>query len=84
MVKIRFKRAGAPKAPHYRIVVVDNRKRRDGMPIEEIGYYNPLSKELKVDREAVEKWKKNGAQLSDTVASILKKDAAAQSTAVAN
>lgn len=72
MVKIRLKRAGAPKAPHYRIVVVDNRKRRDGMPIEELGYYNPKSKELKVNREAVEKWTKTGAQLSDMVASLLK------------
>ena len=83
MVKIRLKRAGAPKAPHYRIVVVDNRKRRDCMPIAELGYYNPLSKELKINKEAVEKWTKTGAQLSDMVASLLKRDGA-QTMASAN
>jgi small subunit ribosomal protein S16 len=84
VVKIRLKRVGGPKKPHYRIVVVDNRKRRDGMPIEEIGYYNPSSKELKINKEAVEKWTKTGAQLSEIVGSLLKRDAAAQVTAKAN
>lgn len=80
MVKIRLKRIGAKKAPHYRIVAVDNRSRRDGMPIEELGYYNPRSKDLKVNKEAVEKWIKTGAQVSDTVASLLKKAEAAPTT----
>ena len=75
MVKIRLKRIGAKKAPHYRIIAVDSRVRRDGAPIEEVGYYNPRSKELKIDREAVEKWIKNGAQVSDTVAGLLRKAA---------
>ena len=73
MVKIRLKRIGAKKAPHYRIVAVDSRSRRDGSPIEELGYYNPRSKELIINRESVEKWMKNGAQPSDTVASLLRK-----------
>jgi small subunit ribosomal protein S16 len=73
VVKIRLTRVGAKKAPHYRIVAVDSRARRDGMPIETLGYYNPRSKELTVDREAVEKWTKNGAQTSDTVASLLRR-----------
>ncbi len=73
MVKIRLKRIGAKKAPHYRIVAVDSRSRRDGAPIEELGYYNPRTKELNVNREAVEKWMKNGAQQSDTVVSLLKR-----------
>ena len=60
MVKIRLKRIGAKKALHYRIVAVDSRNRRDGMPIEELGYYNPRSKDLKLNKEAVEKWMKNG------------------------
>jgi small subunit ribosomal protein S16 len=76
VVKIRLKRVGAKKAPHYRIVAVDSRARRDGMPIEELGYYNPRSKELKINQDAVEKWMKNGAQQSDTVASLLRKAAA--------
>lgn len=76
MVKIRLKRIGAKKAPHYRIVAVDGRTRRDGKPIEEVGYYNPRSKELRLDREAVERWMKNGAQPSGTVAGLLKRAAA--------
>ncbi len=77
MVKIRLKRGGSKKAPHYRIVAVDSRARRDGMPIEELGYYNPRSKALKLDKEAIEKWMKTGAQTSDTVAALLRREAAA-------
>jgi small subunit ribosomal protein S16 len=73
VVKIRLKRVGAKKAPHYRIVAVDSRARRDGSTIEELGYYNPLSKELKLDKEAVQKWIKNGAQPSETVANLIRK-----------
>ena len=80
MVKIRLKRVGMKKSPHYRIVAVDSRNRRDGMPIEELGYYNPRTKDLKVNKEAVEKWIKTGAQVSDTVASLLKKAEAAPTT----
>jgi small subunit ribosomal protein S16 len=77
VVKIRLKRVGAKKAPHYRIVAVDSRARRDGSPIEELGYYNPISKELKLDKEAVTKWIKNGAQPSETVANLIRKAEAA-------
>jgi len=75
VVKIRLKRVGAKKAPHYRIVAVDSRSRRDGMPIQELGYYNPRSKALKLDIEAVDKWMKTGAQASDTVAALIKRAA---------
>ncbi len=84
MVKIRLKRTGTTKIPHYRIVAVNSRSRRDGMPIEELGWYNPCSDELHFNKEAVEKWKKTGAQLSDRVASLLKKADAGQTTAQAN
>ena len=77
MVKIRLKRIGCKKAPHYRLVVVDQRVRRDGAPIEEVGYYNPRSKELRINKEAVEQWITKGAQPSETVASLLRKAAAA-------
>lgn len=77
MVKIRLKRIGAKKAPHYRVVVTDSRSRRDGMPIEEVGYYNPRSKELKLKKEAIEQWIRNGAQASETVQSLLRKAEAA-------
>ncbi|MFN8655442.1 MAG: 30S ribosomal protein S16 [Candidatus Obscuribacterales bacterium] len=58
-------------------MVTDSRARRDGSPIEELGYYNPRSKELKLDKEAVTKWINNGAQPSETVASLIRKAAAA-------
>jgi small subunit ribosomal protein S16 len=76
VVKIRLKRIGSKKAPFYRLVVVDQRARRDGAPIEEVGYYNPRSKELKINKEAVEQWITKGAQASETVASLLKRAAA--------
>ncbi|MBO4933686.1 MAG: 30S ribosomal protein S16 [Clostridia bacterium] len=75
-VKIRLRRMGAKKQPFYRIVVADSRYPRDGRFIEEIGYYNPLTEpsDVKVDAEKVEKWLKNGAQPTDTVKALLKKN----------
>ncbi len=74
-VKIRMKRMGAKKKPFYRFVVADARSPRDGRFIEELGYYNPVSDpvELKVDAEKVEKWLQNGAQPTDTVRALFKK-----------
>ena len=75
MVKIRLKRMGAKKAPFYRIVVADSRYPRDGRFIEEIGTYNPLTNPstVTVDAEKITKWIKDGAQPTDTVKSLLKK-----------
>ncbi len=75
MVKIRLRRMGAHKAPFYRVVVADSRYSRDGRFIEEIGYYNPLTKpaEIKIDAEAAKKWMATGAQPTDTVRALLKK-----------
>lgn len=75
-VKIRLRRMGAKKAPFYRIVVADSRYPRDGRFIEEIGTYNPLTDpaEVKVDSEKAIQWIKNGAQLTDTVKALLKKN----------
>lgn len=75
-VKIRLRRMGAKKAPFYRIVVADSRYPRDGRFIEEIGYYNPLTDPvvLKIDNEKAEQWIKNGAQPTDTVKALLKKN----------
>ena len=74
-VKIRLRRMGAKKAPFYRVVVADSRYPRDGRFIEEVGYYNPISNpaEVKIDAEKVTKWIQNGAQPTDTVRAILKK-----------
>jgi small subunit ribosomal protein S16 len=75
-VKIRLRRMGAKKAPFYRMVVADSRFPRDGRFIEEVGYYNPLTDpaEVKVDTDAVKKWIANGAQPTDTVKALLKKE----------
>ncbi len=75
-VKIRLRRMGAKKAPFYRIVVADSRFPRDGRFIEEIGYYNPLEEPsvVKVDAEKVKTWIANGAQPTDTVKVLFKKN----------
>jgi len=75
-VKMRLRRMGAKKAPFYRIVVADSRYPRDGRFIEEIGYYNPLTEEptIKIDAEKAKAWIANGAQPTDTVKGLLKKN----------
>ena len=75
-VKIRLRRMGAKKAPYYRIVVADSRYPRDGRFIEEIGFYNPMVEpaEVKVDAEKAKKWIANGAQPTDTVKALFKKN----------
>ncbi len=75
-VKIRLRRMGAKKAPFYRVVVADSRYPRDGRFIEEIGTYNPLKQpsEIKIDAEKAKTWIANGAQPTDTVKALLKKE----------
>lgn len=75
-VKIRLRRMGAKKAPFYRIVVADSRYPRDGRFIEEIGTYNPTTtpSEIKVDADKAKQWIANGAQPTDTVKALLKKE----------
>jgi len=76
-VKIRLTRMGDKKNPFYRIVVADSRKSRDGEYIDQIGTYNPVSKNekeiVKVDAEKAQNWLNNGAQPTDTVKQLLKK-----------
>ena len=75
-VKIRLRRMGAKKAPFYRVVVADSRYPRDGRFIEEIGYYDPTKEPsvVQVDAEKAKTWIQNGAQPTDTVRVILKKE----------
>lgn len=75
-VKIRLRRIGAKKAPFYRIVVADSRYPRDGRFIEEIGYYDPTTEPttFKVDAEKAQKWVSTGAQPTDTVKDLFKKN----------
>ena len=74
-VKIRLRRMGKKKQPHYRIVVADSRSPRDGRFVENVGYYNPLSHpaQLKVDLDRVDYWLGEGAIASPTVGSLLSK-----------
>ncbi len=76
MVKIRLTRVGAKKAPAYRIVVADSRYPRDGRFIEQVGYYNPMMNpaEVKIDAEKAKDWMQKGAQPTETVKSLFKKN----------
>lgn len=75
-VKIRLRRMGAKKAPFYRVVVADSRFPRDGRFIEEIGTYDPTKDPaiVNIDGEKAKKWISNGAQPTDTVKALLKKN----------
>jgi len=76
MVVIRLARGGAKKRPFYNLVVADSRRARDGRFVERIGFYNPKAPEgqerLRIDRERLTYWKSKGAQMSDTVARLVK------------
>lgn len=73
MVRIRFQREGKPGQAYYRLVAVDRRAKRDGRPIETIGFYNPrLEKEkLAVNEERLKYWHQKGALASETVKNLL-------------
>jgi small subunit ribosomal protein S16 len=74
-VHVRLRRIGKnPKGKiHFRISVFDERSGRDSRVIEELGFYNPISGEYKIKKERIGYWVKNGAQLSSTVKSLVKK-----------
>ena len=73
MLKLRLKRIGRKRAPSYRLVVMESSTRRDGRPVEEVGFYNPISKQSHFDVPKIEKWLSHGAQPTETVANLLKK-----------
>ena len=75
-VKIRLRRMGAKKAPFYRVVVADSRYPRDGRFIEELGYYDPTKEPsvVRIDGDKAKEWMANGAQPTDTVKALLKKE----------
>jgi len=76
LVRLRLSRLGRKKRPYYRIVAVDSRGKRDGGYIERLGYYHPLENPPAVDIDAdkVLKWLRLGAQPSETVLSLLRKE----------
>jgi small subunit ribosomal protein S16 len=72
-VAIRFARFGRKKLPFYRLVAIDSRARRDGKPLEYLGWYDPLRKETNLNAPAIKKWLGVGALPSETVGRLLKK-----------
>ena len=80
MVVIRLARGGAKARPFFNIVVADKRTRRDGRFVERIGFYNPIATEkeegLRISADRLAYWQQQGAQLSLTVARLVKQNAA--------
>ncbi|MDD9898657.1 MAG: 30S ribosomal protein S16 [Candidatus Melainabacteria bacterium] len=74
MLKIRFQRFGKKKAPMYRISVLEKATKRDGKPVEVLGFYNPKTKELVLNTERAKYWQSVGAQPSESVKSVLKRE----------
>ena len=74
-MKIRLTRMGSKKRPFYRVAALDSATRRDGRPVEYLGYYNPMVEpnDIKLDMEKIDKWLAQGAEPSNTVRSLLKK-----------
>jgi small subunit ribosomal protein S16 len=75
MVKIRMMRMGSKKRPYYRLMAIDERKQRDGRPLQFLGTYDPSSNpaSVKLDLDGIESWVGKGAQLSGTVRSLVKR-----------
>ena len=75
-VKIRLQRVGTKKKPFYRVAAMDSRKKRDGDVIEYVGRYQPIvsEKQFVVDEEKVLKWLNKGAQPTDTIKALLRKE----------
>lgn len=73
MLKLRLKRIGRKGSPSYRLVIMENTTRRDGRPIEQVGYYNPISKKSKLDKDKIKKWLSYGVKPTTTVSNLLKK-----------
>ena len=73
MLKLRLKRTGRKGSPSYRLVIMENTFRRDGRPIDEVGYYNPITKQYKFDAEKIKQWLDYGVKPTETVLSLLKK-----------
>lgn len=73
MLKLRLKRIGRKRSPSYRLVIIENIYRRDGRPVEEVGYYDPISKKYRVDATKIKKWLSYGVKPTKTVLHLLRK-----------
>ena len=85
MLAIRMRRTGSKKRPYFRVVVADSAASRDGSFVEILGHYNPRSKPavVKVDRERIDHWLKQGARPSDSVRTLIAKHLSAPGVAAA-
>mmetsp|Transcript_3 Transcript_3/g.5 ORF Transcript_3/g.5 Transcript_3/m.5 type:complete len:80 (+) Transcript_3:791-1030(+) len=73
MLRLRLKRMGRKRAPFYRLVIMENSTRRDGRTVDEVGYYDPISKKSFFNTNKIAKWLKVGAKPSETTLNLLKK-----------
>jgi len=82
---IRLARVGARKQPHYRVVVIEKDRARNGRSVEVVGTYNPRTEPATVDfkRDRIDYWTGKGAQLSETVGKLLTKNPAVVAAPVA-
>jgi len=73
MLKLRLKRTGRKRSPSYRLVVMENLSRRDGRPIDEVGYYNPITKKFDFNTFKIKEWLNRGVTPTETVLKLLQK-----------
>ena len=85
MLMIRLSRTGARKQPHYRVVVIEKERARNGRPVEVVGTYNPRTNPASIElkRERIDYWVSKGAKMSDRVSKIMSRPAPASAVSVA-
>ena len=85
MLMIRLARTGARKQPHYRVVVIEKERARNGRPVEVVGTYNPRTSPASVElkRDRVDYWVSKGARMSDRVSKIVSQHAPASAGSAA-
>jgi small subunit ribosomal protein S16 len=85
VLMIRLKRTGARKQPHYRVVVIEKERARDGRPVEVVGTYNPRTSPASIElkRDRIDYWVSKGAKLSERVSKLVSKPAPAAAESVA-
>jgi small subunit ribosomal protein S16 len=85
VLMIRLTRTGARKQPHYRVVVIEKERARNGRPVEVVGTYNPRTSPASIElkRDRIDYWVSKGARLSDRVSKLVSKPAPAAAESVA-
>jgi small subunit ribosomal protein S16 len=85
VLMIRLSRTGARKQPHYRVVVIEKERARNGRPVEVVGTYNPRTSPASIElkRERIDYWISKGARMSDRVSKVVSKPAPASPASVA-